>query len=77
MGKKEPAKFSSLNEAVNFCVGHNSYKILSWAQNYNPAKITSKNDVFNEKSYWTVRKCCIVPLSMGKTKWFLITTKDI
>ena len=76
MGKKEPAKFASLQEAANFCIGHDGNQILSWSQTYIPAKTTpDKTDVIPE--HWNVRKRCIVPLSMGKTKWFLITTKDI
>jgi hypothetical protein len=74
MPKKEPLKFKTLEDALHYCNIHDNSQIVAWSQAYNPAKITPNiDDVFNGKAFWTVHMRRIIPQSMGKCKWSVIT----
>ena len=69
MAKKDPIKFSTLKDALAFCARFDQNKVVAWMQEYHRPVITSHNDVFNEKEYWTVKAKCVLPNTLGKLKW--------
>ena len=73
MATKEAHKYAKIEDCFPMIQALNVQRCTAWRIEYHSPVITSKNDIFNEKEYYTLSFKAIEPYAVGKVqKWHAV-----